>query len=197
MKRVCDIFVSGVGLLILSPLFLFLAIWIKCDSQGPIFFRQIRVGRYNRDFRIFKFRTMYVGSDKDGLLTVGEHDARITRSGHFMRKHKLDEFPQLINVLRGEMSIVGPRPVVRRFVEMYNEEQMHVLDVRPGITDRASILYRHENELLEKAQDPDQYYIDEVMPIKIRLNLEYVRHHNLRTDIKLIFQTIWSVYFKR
>ena len=193
MKRLFDIFASGLGLLFLSPLFLVLAIWIKLDSPGPVFYRQVRVGRHNKDFRIYKFRSMKVGADKQGLITVGGHDPRITRSGYFIRKYKLDEFPQLINVFIGDMSLVGPRPEVRKYVDMYTPEQMHVLDVRPGVTSLASIRYRNENELLDKAEDPDQFYIDVVMQDKLGIDLEYVRNASFWYDIKLIFQTFWEI----
>lgn len=196
MKRLFDIFASGLGLLFLSPLFLILAIWIKLDSKGPVFYRQVRVGRGNKDFRIFKFRSMRVGADKQGLITVGGHDPRITRSGYFIRKYKLDEFPQLINVFIGDMSLVGPRPEVRKYVDMYTPEQMHVLDVRPGVTSLASIRYRNENELLDKAEDPDQFYIDVVMQDKLAIDLEYVEHASFGYDIKLIFQTFWEIVSK-
>lgn len=187
---------SGLGLLVVSPLLLVLAIWIKCDSKGPVFYRQMRVGRNNRDFRLYKFRSMCVGSDKKGLITIGGHDPRVTRSGYFIRKYKLDELPQLINVFAGDMSLVGPRPEVRKYVDMYTPEQMHVLDVRPGITDMASIRYRNENELLEQADDPDRYYVDVIMQDKLRLNLEYVRRHSFGFDIKLIFQTFREIIKK-
>lgn len=193
MKRTFDIIASGLGLIILSPLFLIVALWIKLDSAGPVFYRQVRVGRRNVDFRLFKFRSMRVGSDKKGLITVGGHDPRVTRSGYFIRKYKLDELPQLINVFIGDMSLVGPRPEVRKYVDLYTPEQLHVLDVRPGITDAASIRYRNENELLEQADDPDRYYTEVIMPDKLRLNLDYVAHHSLWTDLRLIFRTLWSV----
>ena len=196
MKRIFDIVASGLGLLALCPLFIVLAVWIKLDSSGPIFYRQIRVGRHNRDFKLFKFRSMRVGADKQGLITVGGHDSRITRSGYFIRKYKLDELPQLINVFTGDMSLVGPRPEVRKYVEMYTPEQMHVLDVRPGITDMASILYRNENELLAQADDPDKYYVEVVMQDKLRINLEYVARHSFIYDIKLIFRTFWTIITK-
>lgn len=196
MKRLFDIFASGLGLLFLSPLFLVLAIWIKLDSKGPVFYRQVRVGRGNKDFRIFKFRSMRVGADKQGLITVGGHDPRITRSGYFIRKYKLDEFPQLINVFIGDMSLVGPRPEVRKYVDMYTPEQMHVLDVRPGVTSLASIRYRNENELLDKAENPDQFYIDVVMQDKLAIDLEYVKNASFWYDIKLIFQTFWEIVSK-
>ena len=189
MKRLFDIIASGIGLLLLCPLFLLIGIWIKLDSAGPIFYRQVRVGRNNKDFRIFKFRSMRTDADKGSLVTIGGRDPRITRSGYFIRKFKIDELPQLINVFVGDMSIVGPRPEVRHYVNYWTPEQMHVLDVRPGITDPASIRYRNENELLGQAEDPEQYYIDVVMQEKIKLYLEYVEHHSFWYDIKLIFQT--------
>lgn len=196
MKRIFDIVASGCGLLVLSPIFLILAIWIKWDSKGPVFYRQVRVGRNNKDFKIFKFRSMRIGSDKKGLITIGGHDPRVTRSGYYIRKYKLDEFPQLINVFIGDMSLVGPRPEVRKYVDMYTPEQMHVLDVRPGITDLASIRYRNENELLEKAANPDQYYVDVIMPDKLYINLEYIANHSFFYDIKLIFRTFWEILTK-
>ena len=196
MKRIFDIVASWIGLILLSPLFIILTIWIKCDSIGPVFYKQVRVGRNNMDFQLFKFRSMRVGSDKKGLITVGGHDPRITRSGYYIRKYKLDEFPQLINVFKGDMSLVGPRPEVRKYVDMYTEEQMHVLDVRPGITDLASIRYRNENELLERVNDPDKYYVEVIMPDKLRINLEYVARHSFTFDIRLIFQTFRAIVSK-
>ena len=193
MKRIFDIVASGFGLLVMSPVFLILAIWIKLDSKGPVFYRQVRVGRKNRDFRIFKFRSMRVGADKMGLITVGGHDPRVTRSGYFIRKYKLDEFPQLINVFIGVMSLVGPRPEVRKYVDLYTSEQMQVLDVRPGVTSLASIRYRNENELLEKVEDSDQYYINVVMQDKLAIDLEYIRNVSFGYDIRLVFQTFWEI----
>lgn len=193
MKRLFDIVASGLGLLILSPIFLVLAIWIKLDSPGPVFYTQIRVGRNNKDFNLFKFRSMKMGSDKKGLITVGGRDPRVTRSGYYIRKYKLDELPQLINVFIGDMSLVGPRPEVRKYVNLYTKEQMHVLDVRPGITDMASICYRNENELLEAADDPETYYREVVMQDKLRINLEYVKTHSFFGDILLIFRTFWAI----
>lgn len=197
MKRLFDIVASGLGLLVLSPLFLILAIWIKLDSKGPVFYRQVRVGRNNKDFRIFKFRSMSVGSDKGSLVTIGGHDPRITRSGYFIRKFKFDELPQLINVFVGDMSLVGPRPEVRHYVDYWTPEQMHVLDVRPGITDPASIKFRNENELMEKAEDPEKYYIEVIMQEKLKLYLEYVNNHSLFGDIGLIFKTFWVIVKER
>ena len=196
VKRLFDIVASGCGLLVLSPLFVVLAIWIKLDSKGPVFYRQVRVGRNNKDFKLFKFRSMRVGADKQGLITVGGHDPRITRSGYFIRKYKLGEFPQLINVFIGDMSLVGPRPEVRKYVDMYTPEQMRVLSVRPGITDLASIRYRNENELLEQAENPDEYYEQVIMQDKLRINLEYVDNHSFWNDIKLIFMTFWEIVAK-
>lgn len=193
MKRLFDIVASGLGLIVLSPLFLVIAIWIKLDSKGPIFYRQVRVGRYNKDFRIFKFRSMRVGSDKGSLVTIGGQDERITRAGCFIRKYKLDELPQLINVLIGDMSLVGPRPEVRHYVNYWTPEQMHVLDVRPGITDPASIKYLDENELLEKAENPEKYYIEVIMQEKIKLYLQYVEKQSFLYDITLIFKTFWMI----
>lgn len=193
MKRLFDIIASGCGLVVLSPLLLIIAIWIKCDSEGPVFYRQVRVGKNNKDFRIYKFRSMRTGADKAGLITVGGRDPRVTRSGYYIRKYKLDELAQLINVFVGDMSLVGPRPEVRKYVDMYTPEQMHVLDVRPGVTDLASIRYRNENELLEKAEDPDKYYIEVIMQDKLRINLEYVQNHSFWYDIKLIFGTFWAI----
>lgn len=193
MKRIFDVTASGLGLLLLSPLFLIVAIWIRLDSPGPVFYRQTRVGRYNKDFRLLKFRSMRVGSDKKGLITVGGRDPRVTRSGYWIRKYKLDELPQLINVFKGDMSLVGPRPEVRKYVDLYTPEQLHVLDVRPGITDMASIRYRNENELLEQAADPEQFYRDTVMQDKLRINLEYISDHSFFKDIKIILMTFKAV----
>ena len=184
-----DIVASGCGLLVLSPLLLIVAVWIKLDSKGSVFYRQVRVGRDNEDFCIYKFRSMRIGSDSGSLVTIGGRDPRVTRSGYFIRKYKLDELPQLINVFLGDMSLVGPRPEVRHYVNYWTPEQMHVLDVRPGITDPASIKFRNENELMEKAEDPEDYYINVIMQEKIRLYLEYVQNASFWYDIKLIFET--------
>lgn len=197
MKRLFGVIASGLGLVVLSPLFLVLAIWIKLDSKGPVFYRQVRVGRNNKDFRIFKFRSMRVGADKGSLVTIGGRDPRVTRSGYWIRKFKLDELPQLINVFIGDMSLVGPRPEVRHYVDYWTPEQMRVLDVRPGITDPASIKFRNENELMEKAEDPEKYYIEVIMQEKIKLYLEYVEKHNFFYDIALIFKTFWVIVSER
>ena len=189
MKRLFDIVASGCGLLVFSPVLLIVAIWIKLDSRGPVFYRQVRVGYKNKDFRIFKFRSMRIGSDKGSLVTIGGSDPRITRSGYFIRKYKLDELPQLINVFVGDMSLVGPRPEVRHYVDYWTPEQMHVLDVRPGITDPASIKFRNENELMGQAENPEDYYINVIMQEKIKLYLEYVENASFMYDLMLIFKT--------
>lgn len=193
MKRIFDIIASSIGLIILSPVFLLLAIWIKLDSKGPVFYRQTRVGKDNKDFRLYKFRSMRPDSDKHGLITVGGRDPRVTRSGYFIRKYKLDEFPQLINVFLGQMSLVGPRPEVRKYVDMYTPEQMKVLSVKPGITSLASIRYRNENEILAQADDPDRCYIEKVMPDKLEIDLQYVDQASFLNDIKLIFSTFKAI----
>lgn len=193
MKRIIDITASGCGLLVLSPVFLILAIWIKIDSKGPVFYRQVRVGKDGKDFRIFKFRSMVVNADKGSLITVGGSDPRVTRSGYYIRKYKLDELAQLINVFIGDMSLVGPRPEVRKYVDLYTEEQKKVLTIRPGITDYASIAYMDENVLLEKSSNPDNTYIEEIMPAKIELNMKYINNPTLFEYFKLIFLTIFKI----
>ena len=197
IKRLFDIVASGCGLLVLSPVLLLVALWVKLDSKGPIFYRQVRVGLHNKNFRIFKFRSMRVGADKGSLVTIGGRDPRVTRSGYFIHKYKLDELPQLINVLMGDMSLVGPRPEVRHYVDYWTSEQMHLLDVRPGITDPASIKFRNENELLEQASNPEDYYIHVIMQEKIKLYLEYVKNASFMYDLKLIFQTFKVIVTER
>lgn len=193
LKRLFDIVASFTGIILLLPAFFIIAILIVLDSRGGIFYRQVRVGKNGIDFRLFKFRTMASGSDKKGLLTVGGRDSRITRIGYYLRKYKLDELPQLINVFIGDMSLVGPRPEVRKYVDLYNNEQKKVLLAKPGITDYASIEYSNENELLAKSENPEQTYIDEVMPAKLELNQKYIREQGLLTDIKIIFRTIAKI----
>ena len=192
MKRLFDIVCSFFGLVFLSWLFVFVAVWVGLSSRGGVFYRQRRVGRCNRDFTIYKFRSMRVNSDRQGLLTIGGRDGRITKAGVFIRKHKLDELPQLFNVLRGDMSFVGPRPEVRKYVELYTEEQKKVLTVRPGITSLSSIKYRNENEILSRSDNPEQYYIDVIMQDKLAIELDYLEQRSLLTDIKVIFQTIFG-----
>lgn len=196
MKRACDIILSAIGLLCLSPLLLLVALWGKLDSPGPVFYRQVRVGRYNQDFRIYKFRSMYTDSDKRGLITIGGRDPRVTHAGYYIRKFKLDELPQLINVLVGDMSFVGPRPEVRKYVNLYTPEQMHVLDVRPGITDAASIKYRNENDILATQPEPERYYIEVIMQDKLRINLDYVANHTIWGDLRLILNTFLAIITK-
>ena len=192
-KRAMDIAISAAALCVLWPVFLLIALAIVIDDPGPVFYRQVRVGRGGRPFRIFKFRTMVVDADKKGLsITVGR-DSRITRVGAFLRKTKLDELAQLLNVLCGQMSFVGPRPEVPRYVELYTPYQRQVLLVRPGITDYASIAYRNENELLAGADDPEKMYIETVMPDKIELNMKYLREISPLADIRLILRTIIAV----
>lgn len=193
MKRLLDILSSALVLLLLLPFWLIIAMAIVLESRGGVFYRQIRVGKDNKDFYLYKFRTMRTGSDQKGLLTVGERDSRITRVGYFLRKYKIDEFPQLLNVLKGDMSIVGPRPEVRKYVDMYTPEQMRVLSVRPGLTDLASIQYVHENELLAASKDPEKTYIEEVMPAKLALNLQYIDSQSVLGDIKLICKTFAAI----
>lgn len=193
LKRAMDIVISGGALLVIWPVLLLIALAIKIDDPGPVFYRQVRVGRGGKTFRIFKFRTMVVDADKKGLqITVGR-DNRITRMGVLLRKTKLDELAQLINVFVGEMSFVGPRPEVPRYVDMYTPYQRQVLLVRPGITDYASIAYRNENDLLEGAEDPERMYIDVIMPDKIELNMKYLREISPLADIRLILSTIVAV----
>lgn len=192
MKRLFDIVCSFFGFVFLSWLFVFVALWVGLSSKGGVFYRQRRVGRCNRDFTIYKFRSMRVNSDRQGLLTIGGRDGRITKAGVFIRKYKLDELPQLFNVLRGDMSFVGPRPEVRKYVELYTEEQKKVLTVRPGITSLSSIKYRNENEILSRSDNPEQYYIDVIMQDKLAIELDYLEQRSLLTDIKVIFQTIFG-----
>ena len=191
--RFFDFILSLVGLVVLAPIFIALAIWIKIDSTGPVFYKQVRVGQSGIDFGLFKFRSMVVDADKKGLITVGGRDPRITRSGYFIRKYKLDELPQLINVLLGDMSLVGPRPEVRKYVEFYTDEQQKVLSVKPGITDYASIEYMDENEILGKSSDPEKTYIEEIMSEKIKYNMKYIQNKSLMEYFKIIFLTILKI----
>ena len=193
MIRFCDIVLSCLGLLLLSPLFVVVAVWIVIDNPGPVFYRQQRVGKDGKDFGLLKFRSMRIGADKESLITIGEHDSRITRAGYYIRKYKLDELPQLWNVLTGDMSLVGPRPEVRRYVDMYTDEQRQVLTVRPGITDYASIEYIDENRILAQAEDPDRTYIEEILPAKIALNMRYIKHQTLGEYMKIIFLTLAKI----
>jgi len=193
IKRLFDIIASLIGIIILSPILLLISLLIIFESGFPILYRQKRVGKDNKDFFLLKFRSMNNGADKKGLLTIGEKDSRITRVGYYLRKYKLDELPQLLNVLTGNMSIVGPRPEVRKYVDLYSDDQKKVLSVKPGITDYASMEYTNENEILAKSTEPEQLYIQEVMPKKLFLNQKYIQEMGLITDIKIIFKTISKI----
>ena len=192
LKRIFDITLSLFGLIILLPFMLIIAIFIKLDSKGPVFFKQLRVTKNEREFKIFKYRTMRVGSDKYSQITVGKDD-RITKIGSFLRKYKLDEIPQLINVLIGDMSLVGPRPEVPKYVALYTDEQKEILKVRAGITDYASIEFSNENDLLALEEDPEKAYIEKVMPKKIELNKKYLSEISILTDIRIILLTIKKI----
>ena len=192
LKRIFDTTLSLFGLIILLPFMLIIAILIKIDSKGPIFFKQIRVTKGGREFKILKYRTMRVGSDKYSQITVGK-DERITKIGSFLRKYKLDEIPQLINVLIGDMSLVGPRPEVPKYVALYTDEQKEVLKVRAGITDYASIEFSDENDLLASEKNPEEAYIEKIMPKKIELNKKYLSEISVLTDIRIILLTIKKI----
>ena len=193
IKRLFDIVFSLILLIFLMPVFIIISIWIVLDSRGGVFYRQIRVGRYNTDFNMLKFRTTRPGSDTRSLLTVGGNDPRITRAGKFLRRAKIDEFPQLINILAGHMSIVGPRPEVRKYVDMYNDEQLKVLNIRPGLTDYASLEYLQEDDLLAESDDPEKTYIEVMMPAKLVLNLKYIRERSMWKDIRIICRTLLGI----
>ena len=194
VKRLFDIVFSATALLVFSPFFILICVLILFSGKGGVFFRQVRVGQNNKDFKIFKFRTMKPDSHKSGLLTVGMKDNRITKVGYCLRKFKMDEVPQLINVLLGDMSVVGPRPEVRKYVELYNVEQMKVLSVRPGITDFASLKYFNENEVLGKSANPEKTYVEVVMIEKLNINMEYIKNPSLLTDLKVIAKTIFRIF---
>ena len=193
VKRIFDITLSLILLSIFFPFGLLISVWILIESSGGVFYKQVRIGHKGIPFKMFKFRSMRQNSDKLGQLTVGMRDPRITRSGYFIRKYKLDEFPQFINVLKGDMSIVGPRPEVKEFVDLYTDEQRKILNVKPGITDYASLDYFKENELLGLSDDPRKTYIDEIMPAKIELNMKYIQHPGLLNDIKIMWRTFLKI----
>jgi lipopolysaccharide/colanic/teichoic acid biosynthesis glycosyltransferase len=193
MIRILDFLLSFVGLILLFPFFILIALFIKLTSNGPVLYKQSRVGLNGVDFNVIKFRTMRINSDKLGLITVGGRDPRITSVGFLLRKYKLDELPQLLNVLIGEMSLVGPRPEVKRYVDLYTLEQRKVLLIRPGITDWASINYRDENEILGDSSDPEKDYIEKVMPDKLNYNLVYIENYGSFEYFKIIFTTIWRI----
>jgi lipopolysaccharide/colanic/teichoic acid biosynthesis glycosyltransferase len=191
--RFLDIIFSIIGLVFSLPVLALVSLWILLDSKGGILYKQVRVGKNNQDFHIIKFRTMRVDADKRGELTIGSRDSRITRAGLFLRRYKLDELPQLFNVLRGEMSMVGPRPEIRKYVDLYSDEEKKVLQVRPGITDWASIEYIHENEILGNSADPEQTYIHEVMPAKLRLNQSFINDPSVARYFEILGKTIKKV----
>lgn len=193
-KRLFDIVFSFTGIILLLPFFLLISVLVALSSKGGVFYVQKRVGKDGRDFSLFKFRTMHSGAERKGLLTVGAKDSRVTRVGYFLRKYKIDELPQLFNVLFGSMSLVGPRPEVRKYVELYNEEQKKVLTVKPGITDYASIEYSNENEILARSSAPEQTYISEIMPHKLALNLKYIREKSLFTDMRIVIRTLRKIF---
>ncbi|MDF2448120.1 MAG: wcfS [Bacteroidota bacterium] len=193
LKRLFDICVSLIGILVLLPLFLVISLAMVATCGFPVFYFQTRVGMHNKDFKLFKFRTMHANADKKGLLTVGGRDPRVTPIGYYLRKYKLDELPQLFNVILGDMSLVGPRPEVRKYVALYSKDQQVVLSVKPGITDYASLEYINENELLSHSSDPESTYINEIMPAKLALNKRYIDDQGLFTDLKVIFKTIRKI----
>ena len=193
MTRIFDILLATLGLVILSPLLIFVYVAIVLESRGGGFYRQERTGRYDKPFRLIKFRSMYVNADKHGLITVGGHDNRITRVGYYIRKYKIDELPQLINVVKGDMSIVGPRPEVKKYTDLYTEEQRKILDIRPGITDYASIKYVDENEILGTSDNPERTYIEHIMPDKIKLNMIYISQNGIKEYFKIIFLTLTNI----
>lgn len=193
LKRIFDLVAASTGIVILSPVLIAVAIAIKADSPGRVFFRQTRVGRHGRPFHIFKFRTMVTDAEKLGPQVSSGDDPRITRFGSLLRKYKIDELPQLLNVIVGDMSIVGPRPEVPRYVEAFREEYDQILTVRPGITDYASLEFKDENRLLQAADNPEEKYLREILPVKIEYCKKYLRDQSFMTDLRLIFRTIGSL----
>ena len=193
MKRIFDLFFSFLGILFLLPIYIIIAILIKIDSNGDILYKQERIGKNGIPFYVFKFRTMIPNAFSKGALTVGSRDPRVTNIGFYLRKYKLDELPQLFNVFLGEMSFVGPRPEVREYTDLYDQNQKKVLSVKPGITDYASIKYRNENDLLANSNDPEKLYIEEIMPNKLELNLQYINNNNVFKDIEIIFSTFYTI----
>lgn len=194
MIRFLDILFSFLGLIVLSPLLLIIWLLIVLTSKGGGFYKQIRIGKNGYDFKLYKFRSMRVDADKGSLITIGGRDSRITKVGYFIRKFKIDELPQLFNVLKGDMSLVGPRPEVRKYVDLYTDEQKKVLSVRPGITDYASIEYVDENEILGKAENPDDVYINQIMPEKINLNMKYIENQSVKEYFKIILLTVFKIF---
>lgn len=191
MKRIFDIFFSALGILLFSPLFIIIGIFVLLDSKGGMLFSQERIGKNGSVFKVLKFRTMHPNSFDKGTLTIGNKDPRVTSVGYYLRNYKLDELPQLFNVLMGDMSFVGPRPEVEKYTRLYNDEQKRVLSVKPGITDYASIKFRNESEILAKSNDPEEAYIQEIMPEKLRLNMKYIDNQSVFNDIAIIFNTFY------
>lgn len=194
IKRTFDFLMSLFGILLLSPIFIMISIAIVVDSRGGVFYKQERMGKNKKPFKLLKFRSMQTGADKKGLLTVGSNDSRVTKVGLFIRKYKIDELPQLLNIFIGDMSFVGPRPEVKKYVDLYTPEQLKVLAVRPGLTDYASLEYFDENELLSKSKNPEETYIQEVMPAKLNLNFKYILNQSFATDLGCIFKTIGRIF---
>lgn len=195
-KRLFDVFFSILGITLILPLLIIIAVIILLDSKGWFIYKQVRVGINNTHFNLFKFRTMKIGADKGSLLTIGDQDSRITRFGFFLRKYKLDELPQLFNILIGDMSFVGPRPEVSKYVALYNQGQLRILTVKPGLTDWASIDYIDESQMLARAKNPEAFYIEHIIPQKIAQNLKYIEHNNLWIDLKIIWLTVRSILSK-
>jgi lipopolysaccharide/colanic/teichoic acid biosynthesis glycosyltransferase len=195
-KRTLDILLSGLGLIILSPLLIAVSIAILVNGRGNVFFVQKRVGYCNADFKLIKFRTMKVHAEKDGLITIGSRDPRITRLGLILRKYRIDELPQLVNVLFGQMSLVGPRPEVRKYVDNYTDEQKKVLTVRPGITSLAAIQFANENAMLEGLPNPEKIYVEEILPKKLAVNIQYMGRSNCLTDLAVIFKTFRQLFYR-
>lgn len=193
MKRLFDILSSAIAFILLSPILIVLAVAIMIDSKGGVFYKQKRIGKNGKAFMLYKFRSMRTGSDRKGLITVGSNDDRTTKVGRFIRKYKLDELPQLINILKNDMSVVGPRPEVEKYVQLYTAEQRKVLSVKPGLTDLASLAYINENEILGRAKDPEKTYVEQIMPAKLRLNLEYIEKQSFWFDLKIIAKTLMRI----
>jgi len=196
LKRAFDIVMSLIGLILLGPVLLAVALWIKLDSKGPVFYRGLRVGRFGKSFRIFKFRSMVMDAEQIGPASTADEDSRVTHAGRFMRKFKIDELPQLLNVLMGQMSFVGPRPEVQKFIDMYTEQEKAILGVRPGITDWASVWNADEGAILAGSEDPDKAYEELIRPTKLKLQLDYARNHSLWIDIRIIAYTVLKILRK-
>lgn len=193
IKRLFDIIFSITGLIVFFPVLFIISVFILIDTKGGIFFFQKRVGKNNKDFKLIKFRTMFSHSEKKGLLTIGNADVRVTKTGKWLRKYKVDELPQLVNIMFGEMSFVGPRPEVRKYVDLYTSEQRKVLLVKPGLTDFASLEFINENEILEQYDDPEQVYIEKIMPEKLAMNIKYINEKGFFTDLKIMLKTIQKI----